>query len=241
MLALFKVASCSSWNPIQLENDSGTFRQGTQMENSAPLPADITDDVHRIADALTGFDVGSLVETIVGTLVGALLAGVVAFLVLRQERSERYETKITDAARDVMVQIAEYAKEVRNFRGRLIDHHAAEANGTTTTRPLEPERTDLDVSLDILIARSKARDRIVAEGIREVAYELTFVMDMDWSSREYHALRRVISAWRSARRSNDETIASLLVINDRRRRTEAGAKADDLPAAPEPFERKLSS
>lgn len=96
----------------------------------------------------------------------------------------------------------------------------------------------LDVGLDMLIARARKGDRVIATQIREVAYQLSFIRDAKWASAEYATLRRVIVAWRAGRRSDKETTASLGVVNERRKLKEANPniKPEHLPTAPEQHE-----
>lgn len=198
----------------------------------------IDDELARIAAALEGFDLSGFLATIAATLIGALLAGSVAWLIFRQESRERYESQLADTAQTLSVAISRTAAATEKFFNALHEKSAASAQGKEGPEPIEPDRVDLDVGLDMLIARTRKEDRVVAQQIRTVAYELTFVLDASWARVEYATLRRVIAAWVSRRRSTGETRANLQAINMRRARKVANPtiSEDELPAAPERYE-----
>ncbi|MEJ6490805.1 hypothetical protein PQI23_13870 [Leucobacter sp. USCH14] len=98
----------------------------------------------------------------------------------------------------------------------------------------EPDGTELDIGLEMLIARSHGQDRITARQIREVAYQLRFISDAEWAAYEYATLRRVIIEWASTSVSNEAARANLATIEMRRMMKSAkpSITAEELPEAP---------
>lgn len=202
-------------------------------------PADIACNIDRIANDLTGFDLEGALATLAATLIGAGIAGLVAWLIFRGESNERYEQRLTDAVEALSTAMARTARDFGAWQEKLITYLALDPDlQKNSMRPEEPDRVALDVGLDMLIARARKADRVIAMQIREVAYQLSFIQDAKWARAEYATLRRVIVAWRAGRRSASETRESLRIVNERRRLMEANPSiaADELPAAPERHE-----
>lgn len=194
----------------------------------------------RIADELGGFDWEGVISTFAATLVGALLAAIVAWLVFRGESNERYAERMTDAVESLSTAMSRTARDFVRWQEELIDFFSLpEPERERRDRPEEPDRVALDVGLDMLIARARGADRVTAQQIREVAYQLAFIQDGRWAEAEYATLRRVIVAWRAGRRSQTETRASLATMDERRSIAEKMSSVDEskLPAAPEKYQR----
>lgn len=195
--------------------------------------------IERIANELSAFDLEGVLATFAATLVGAGLAGLAAWLVFRGESNERYEQGLTDAVEALSTAMTRTARDFVAWKARLIEHFAAQETAQKPSEaPEEPDRVALDVGLDMLIARARKDDRVIAIQIREVAYQLSFVEDAKWANAEYATLRRVIVAWRAGRRSDKVTRANLAIVNERRKLKKANPaiKPENLPKAPETHE-----
>lgn len=100
----------------------------------------------------------------------------------------------------------------------------------------EPDRAELDTAVEALVVMTRKAERAVAEGVRQVLYELSFIQDPERATVEFYAVRRVLVAWRAGKRSDSETLASLNIIDARRQMLESGADTPS-PDMPEPYER----
>ena len=188
---------------------------------------------------MSRFDWEGLLSSFGATLVGALIAGLVAWMVFRGESRERYEERLTDAVESLSTALTRTARDFVLWQEQLMSYFAIpEPERDRRERPDEPDRVALDVGLDMLIARSKGADRVTAQQIREVAYQLSFIRDGRWAMLEYATLRRVVVAWRAGRRTQEQTRASLKIVDDRRKAKEANPDIDEsqLPTAPERHE-----
>lgn len=197
-----------------------------------------------IEESLRGANSNEFLSTLFATLVGASIAGLFSFLIFHRERAERYEVALDEAATRVMKELHLYGQDYRRFISALTEAAADYASPPSVnwarTRPTEPDRADLDVALDVLLVKARRGDRQIADLIKRTVYELTFTQNAEWLVREYHTVRRVVAAWRAKRRSKGETLASLTRINSRRAMIQDGVADEDIPAAPEPYERIAS-
>lgn len=194
----------------------------------------------RIADSLDRFDWGGTFATLAASFVGALVAALAAWFVYLGEKRGRYGARLVDGAEQTSLAISNFASEHRRYLAELPKFFAlSDEERTEDRRPREPDRTTLDVTLDMLIAKTRQKDREIAVRVRSLAYELTFIPDASWSHGEYSSLRRVLSAWASRRKTPDETLASLRVLWRRREQKEESPNIPEveLPEPPERYER----
>ncbi len=177
-----------------------------------------------IADSLTTSWLETLGTTVVGTALGAGLAGAVAWYVFRNEQQDRYRTTLINAVESLSVAMTNTAKDFERFQSEWELTNAAEL----------PDGTELDIGLEMLIARARGEDRVTARQIREVAYQLRFERDAEWVSYEYATLRRVIIEWASTSVTSQKARANLATIEMRRQMKEANPSVteEELPDAP---------
>lgn len=205
-------------------------------------PATISCELDRIADQLTGFDINGFLATLIATLIGAFVAGVVSIALYRHEVSNRRKGEIDLAVVALIREIQQYSDRLRRWRVELQAYsvNATQRIGVPSAiemPPPGPDRAGIDTAVEALIVLTAGNERRVAERARQVLYELTFIKDEDAQATEYAAVRRVLVAWRARKRTDDEVLAALNTVDARRRGIEAGKSADELPSAPEPYER----
>lgn len=204
--------------------------------------ATLTCELKRIADSMDAFDWNGFVGTLLATLIGAGVAALVSFLVFRGEHRERYEVALDDAATRTMTALHQYSEDYRTFVEQLTDWGAEFAKqGANFTGPKhsppQPERAELDIALDVLIVKARGEDRSIAEHVKDLVYVLTFTNDPIWLRSEYQTVRRVIASWRAKRRTAKETLASLAMLEERRKLKQKDVPDEELPPSPEPYVR----
>lgn len=130
---------------------------------------EIEEQLRLIASTLSGFDTSGFFATLLATLLGAAIAGLASYFIYHRERNERYTTQLDEVASVVMMELHEYSCEHRRFIRDVTEWAAAQVNNPSMKleRPKEPDRSPLDIALDVLIVKSKRDDRRVAEAVRD--------------------------------------------------------------------------
>jgi len=201
----------------------------------------ISCQLDRIANQLTGFDLNAFLATLIATLVGAAVAGAISIALYRHELSNSRREDVDDAVVVLIREVQIYADQMRRWRAELQAYSANAVQRIGVPSPIEkppmgPDRAGIDTAVETLIVLTSGTERDVAERARQVLYELTFIAD-DAQAAEYAAVRRVLVAWRARKRSNEEILSSLTVIDVRRKGIEAGKPTEELPPSPEPYRR----
>lgn len=194
----------------------------------------------RIADAMTGFDVNGFLATLIATLVGALIAGAVSIALYRREAANRTRGEVDAAVVTLIRAIQEYSGALRQWQLDIKSHAMQLTFGRRPqpqTAPRTPDRSTMDTAVEALVVLTAKSERRVADATRQILYELTFMEDEEQRSKEFAAVRRVLVAWRAKRRSDAETIASLELLDTRRVMIVAGKDEQTWPPLPEPYER----
>ena len=195
--------------------------------------ATIPCNLDRIATAIEQGWLSDFVPNVVSTLVGAGIAAFVTWLVFRGERKERYRTGLVNAAESLSIELARLADEFSKYRAKTMIVRTRRMD--EDFEPImKPDGTNVDVGLEMLVARTRGQDKVTARQVREVAYRLRFIGDAEWARREYATLRRVLIEWASTSVSNSVTRESLAIIHDRRAMKEENPDISDkeLPFAP---------
>ena len=196
-----------------------------------------------IARAIEGTEWSSFWPTMLATVIGALVAGCISIGMYRHEQTLRKRGEIDAAVSALIREIQAYSQEYEGFLQYLEAWRLAESTRRATGGPATgmsypgfPARDGIDTAVEMLVVLTEGDDRRVAERVRQVLYELSFLKDWAAQRIEYHAVRRVLVAWRAKKRSIDETLANLDIVDNRRALIEEG-RTDDLPAVPEPYVR----
>ncbi|WP_223692777.1 hypothetical protein [Leifsonia poae] len=204
--------------------------------------ADLTCEVARVADALSGFDWDGFTATLLATIVGAAVAALVSIYLYRHELRTRrrgdVDAGVVALIRAIQAFTRDYAMFQSTLKARAHQSLLAVKNGwdeRIVVTP-EPDRAELDTAVEALVVMTNKKERVVAERVRQVLYELNFIKDAEQAALEFHAVRRVLVAWRATKRSDEETIRNLNVIDARRQILEQGTDTA-LPAPPEPYVR----
>ncbi|MFD4957853.1 hypothetical protein [Microbacterium sp. NPDC058389] len=203
----------------------------------------------RIVEEMSRFDWNDFLSTLIATLVGAAIAAIISVLLYRHESKTRRTAEITDAVviliKEIQVHSSrtrDWFEELQSFRSewgagaRIVDGKLT----ASPPAPIRPDRAGLDTAVETLIVLTKGDDRKIAERVRQVLYELTFIADGHLAAIEYGSVRRVLVSWRAGKRSTQDTLASLQIIDGRRQALEAGARPDTLRPSPEPYERAIA-
>lgn len=199
--------------------------------------------LEEIARAIEGAEWSNFWPTLLATLVGAIIAGGVSIGLYRHEKNLRKRGEIDSSVLELIREVQTYSQSYEKFLRYLEDWKHAEhrrllTNGPATgfTHPGAPAREGIDTAVEMLVVLTKGDDRRVAERTRQVLYELTFIEDSSAQRLEYGAVRRVLVAWRAQKRTTKETLANLDIVDRRRKMLESGT-TENLPPAPEPYER----
>lgn len=193
--------------------------------------ATIGTQLERLAAASNGSWLTDFVGTLFATLAGAVLAGGLALLIFRSEKTERYETALVDhverLSEAMLAWAAAHSKYLAEpvFNGRPKPH---------------PDRSRLDIALNALIARTREEDRVVAEQLRSVVYEQSYIDDPSWAQPECAAVQRVANAWCARTTTVEQTTAALRVLYERlsnKQASPATLRYDIRPAAPLQYRR----
>lgn len=197
--------------------------------------------VQRIADALTSSDWNTFWSTLIATLIGALVAALISIALYRHERTAHRGAEVDGAVialiRAIQSYSRDYSKFIRSLAAVETQSILAVQQGWAARAVVadEPDRTEIDTAIESLIVLTDASDREIAEHTREVLYELSFLKAPDRQASENAAVRRILVAWRAGKRSSNETLSSLAVVDERRRLINSGAPEDSWPATPEPY------
>lgn len=205
----------------------------------------ISCQLDRIADAMSGFDTNGFLATLIATLVGATIAGTVSVALYRREATSRRRSEIDTATVTLIRAIQEHSDAFRHWQ---VEYQAFSVNafqsiGTpsqTLAPPLPPDRASIDTAVEALVLLTVKSERKVADSTRQILYELAFLEKADQRTNEFAAVRRVLVAWRAKRRTDEETLASLATVEARRKTIERGIPETEWPPVPEPYERSPS-
>ena len=195
---------------------------------------------------MSRFDWNDFMSTLVATLVGAAVAAIISVLLYRHELKSKRATEVNDAVVALIREIQTHSMRTREWHDELQEFRAGwggEAriiDGKLTLRPaapIAPDRAGLDTAVETLIVLTDGDDRRIAERVRQVLYELTFIGDGHQAAIEYGAVRRILVSWRARKRTTLETLANLDIVDRRRAAIEDGALPESLEPAPEPYVR----
>lgn len=147
-------------------------------------PNQISCQLNRIADEVTGFDFDAFLSTLIATVIGAVIALLGAWILDRRrakaEARDRYELLLNDA-------LYRFLEEVGERRGVL---------ATADSSPL-PSPSTLHAAATV--ARMVARDAD-AEATKQMQYAVDRVAKLDSASAQEHQVRiigQVVRAWRA--------------------------------------------
>ncbi|MFJ2542566.1 hypothetical protein [Microbacterium sp. NPDC087589] len=199
-----------------------------------------------IARALQGSEWSSFWPTLLATLVGAAVAGLVSIALYRHERKRRNRSEVDVAVAELIREVQAYSHAYQGFLQYMSNWSQAEMKrlavggpATGYSHPGVPAREGIDTAVEMLVVLTTGEDRLVAERTRQVLYELNFLEDYEKQRPEYYAIRRVLVAWRAQKRTAEETLTSLDVVDRRRELIESG-NDENLPPSPEPYSRAMS-
>lgn len=191
----------------------------------------IATQLDEMASASNGSWLNDFVGTLFATLLGAVLAGGLALLIFRSEKTERYETGLVDHVERLSEAMLTWASAHAKYLAEPVFNGIARQ---------VPDRSRLDIALNALIARTREEDRVVAEQLRSVVYEQSYVRDPAWAGPECAAVQRVANAWCARTSTVEQTSAALRVLYERLSNKQASPstpRADIRPTAPMQYRR----